>query len=300
MATAHVNGIDICYETSGDASGSPVLLVAGLAMQLIDWPEEYYERLGAAGHFVIRYDNRDIGLSTHFGELGQPDLQGLLEGRSPQMPYSLGDMADDAVGLLDHLGFEAAHVVGISMGGMIAQTIAIHHPARALSLCSIMSNTGDHTVGQPTAEAVAALLQPPPQGRAEAIDSAIRIWQVIGSPAYPFDVDLERQRVADAYDRSHDPEGVARQVAAILTASDRTEGLHAVRVPSLVIHGDSDTLVDVSGGEATAGAIPGAKLLILEGMGHDLPPELADRLLAAILENVAVAEKATPSARTEP
>jgi pimeloyl-ACP methyl ester carboxylesterase len=300
MATAHVNGIDLCYETSGDASGPPVLLIAGLDMQLIAWPEEYCERLGAAGHFVIRYDNRDIGLSTHLGEFGQPDLQGLLEGRNSEMPYSLGDMADDAVGLLDHLGLEAAHVVGISMGGMIAQTVAINHPGRVLSLCSIMSNTGDHAVGQPTAEAVAALLQPPPKDRKEAIDFAIRIWQVIGSPAYPFDVELERQRVADAYDRSHDPEGVARQAAAILTAGDRTEALHAVRVPTLVIHGDSDTLVDVSGGEATARAIPGARLLILEGMGHDLPPELADRLLTAILEHVAVVEKATPWVRTAP
>jgi pimeloyl-ACP methyl ester carboxylesterase len=298
MAIAHVNGIDLCYETSGDASGSPLLLIAGLDMQLIGWPAEYCDRLGAAGHLVIRYDNRDIGLSTHFSEHGQPDLAGLLEGRQPEMAYTLADMADDGAGLLEHLGIEAAHAVGISMGGMIAQTLAINHPGRLLSLCSIMSNTGDRTVGQPTAEAVTALLQPPPKDREEAIDFAIRIWEIIGSPAYPFDAKSERERVGDAYDRCHDPDGVARQAAAILAGGDRTEALGSVGVPTLVIHGDSDTLIDVSGGEATARAIPGAQLLIIEGMGHDLPSQLDDRLLGAILANVSTADGATRGAGT--
>jgi pimeloyl-ACP methyl ester carboxylesterase len=298
MPRAHVNGIDLCYETSGEATGSAVLLICGLDMQLIGWPEEYGDRLGAAGHLVIRYDNRDIGLSTHLSDLGRPDLAGLLGGRDPGVAYTLSDMADDAVGLLDHLGIEAAHVVGISMGGMIAQTFAIKHPGRLLSLCSIMSNTGDRSVGQPTAGAVAALLQPPPEDRAGAIDFAIRIWEVIGSPAYPFDVETERNRVGEAYDRSHDPDGVARQAAAILAASDRTDALGSVAVPTLVIHGDSDTLIDVSGGKATARAIPGAQLLVIEGMGHDLPPELYDPMIDAILANIEAADEATKGAGT--
>ncbi len=199
-------------------------------------------------------------------------------------------MASDAAGLLDHLGIESAHVVGISMGGMIAQSLAIDHGARLRSLCSIMSNTGNPGVGQPTAAALTALLQTPPKDRGEAIDFGIRIWQVIGSPAYPFDHEVAAEEIGAAYDRSHDPDGVARQAAAVLTAGDRTESLRRIRVPTLVIHGDSDSLVDVSGGVATAGAIPGAQLLIVEGMGHDLPVQLYDRLLDAIVTHAATVD----------
>jgi pimeloyl-ACP methyl ester carboxylesterase len=173
---------------------------------------------------------------------------------------------------------------------MIAQELAIKHPDRVRSLCSIMSNTGSRSVGQPSASAVAALLQPPPKGRDEAIEFGLGIWRVIGSPAYPSDPDLERERIGAAYDRSHDPDGVARQAAAIITAEDRTDGLKGVRVPTLVIHGDSDLLVDVSGGIATAAAIPDAQLLVIEGMGHDLPVQLYDRLVDAILAHVVAAE----------
>ena len=207
----------------------------------------------------------------------------MLAGRDPGVGYLLSDMAEDAAGLLDCLGIGSAHVVGISMGGMIAQTLAINHSERLRSLCSIMSNTGDPTVGQPTHEAIAALLQPPPQDKQGAIDFAMNIWRVIGSPAYPFDAEATRELVEAAYDRCHDPDGVARQAAAILASGDRTAALGDVRVPTLVIHGDSDPLVDVSGGRATAAAIPGAQLLIIEGMGHDLPVQLYDRVLDAVI-----------------
>lgn len=297
MAFARVNGIDICYEISGGASGLPLLLIAGLDMQLTGWPDECCDRLVAAGNLLIRYDNRDIGLSTHLADRGQPDLIGLLGGLEVGVPYTLADMADDAAGLLGHLGIESAHVVGISMGGMIAQALAIYHPDRVRSLCSIMSNTGNRAVGQPSVEAVAALLQLPPNGREEVIEFGLGIWRVIGSPAYPSDPEVERERIGKAYDRSHDPDGVARQAAAIITAEDRTDALKGVRVPTLVIHGDSDPLVDVSGGIATARAIPDAQLLVIEGMGHDLPVQLYDRIVDAILAHVAAAETLAGNAK---
>jgi len=293
MAIARVNGIEICYESTGAESDSPILLVAGLGMQLTGWPEEWCDRLAAAGHFVIRFDNRDIGLSTHLGEFGKPDLLGWLGGRDPNVGYGLADMADDAAGLLDHLGIESAHTVGISMGGMIAQVLAINHAPRVRSLCSIMSTTGDRAVGQPSAAAVTAVLRAAPETRAAAIDYAVEMFEIIGSPGYPPDVELDRERFAAAYDRDHDPDGVARQLGAILTSGDRTGALHQVSVSTLVIHGDSDPLIDVSGGDATAQAIPGADLLIVEGMGHDLPTQLYDRLLDAILRHVSTVDDMT-------
>ncbi len=293
MATAGINGIEICYESAGDESGSPILLVAGLGMQLTGWPEEWCDRLAAAGHFVVRFDNRDIGLSTHLVEYGKPDLLAWLGGRDPHAGYGLADMADDAVGLLEHLGIESAHVIGISMGGMIAQVLAINHARRVRSLCSIMSTTGDQAVGQPSAAAVNAMLRAAPETRAAAIDYAVEMFEVIGSPRYRSDEALDRERFAAAYDRDHDPDGVARQLGAILTSRDRTEALHQLSVPTLVIHGDSDPLIDVSGGEATARAIPGARLLIIEGMGHDLPTQLNDRLLDAILAHVSASDDVT-------
>jgi len=293
MPTARVNGIELCYESTGEESGSAILLVAGLGMQLTGWPEEWSERLAGAGHYVIRFDNRDIGLSAHLVEDGKPDLLAWLGGRDPNVGYGLADMADDAAALLEHLGVESAHVVGISMGGMIAQVLAINHAPRVRTLCSIMSTTGDHAVGQPSAAAVTTMLRGAPETRAAAIDYAVEMFGVIGSPGYPSDEELDRERFAAAYDRDHDPDGVARQLGAILTSGDRTEALHQVSVPTLVIHGDSDPLVDVSGGEATARAIPGARLLLIEGMGHDLPAQLYDRLLDAILTHVSAADDMT-------
>ncbi len=263
MTSAAANGITIEYETFGDPTSPPVLLIMGLGGQLIMWDEDFCTALADAGFFVIRYDNRDVGLSTWFD--GVP---------ANPPPYSLGDMADDAAGLLDALGVPAAHIVGASMGGMIAQTFAISHPERTLTLTSIMSTTGDRTVGQPTPEALAAIMVERPTTRDEAIELALKVAAITGSPGYARDERRERERLEQSYDRAFHPEGFQRQLAAIMTQPDRTEALGGVKVPTLVIHGTADTLVTPSGGEATANAVPGAKLTLISGMGHDLPTEL--------------------------
>ncbi len=285
MTRTAANGIQIEYETVGDRGATPLLLVMGLGGQLIAWDTELCEQLAERGFYVIRYDNRDVGLSTDFEDSPAPDLVALLGGDGSTAPYLLADMANDAVGLLDALGLAAAHVVGVSMGGMIVQQLAIDHPDRVLSLCSIMSTTGDRSVGQPSAEATAVLLQPPPADRAGFLDHEVATWRVISSPGFPFDEQRIRDRAGAAYDRRFLPSGVGRQLAAILASPDRTAGLGRVTVPSLVIHGDGDVLIDPSGGRATAAAIPGAGLLVVPGMGHDLPPVLWDTLVDAIVKN---------------
>jgi pimeloyl-ACP methyl ester carboxylesterase len=203
--------------------------------------------------------------------------------------YTIEDMADDAIGLLDELGVARTHVVGVSMGGMITQSLAINYPARFLSACSIMSTTGDRTVGAPTGEAVAALLRPPAVNREEAVAASLEGSRVISSPGFPFDVDLMTRRAEAAYDRSYCPEGTARQLGAILGSPDRTEGLRRVTIPFLVIHGEEDPLVTVSGGKATAAAVPGSELVLIPGMGHDLPDAAWDRIIDAIVANTALA-----------
>jgi pimeloyl-ACP methyl ester carboxylesterase len=268
MPSARANGIAIEYETFGDSASPPVLLIMGLGGQLIRWDTTFCAALADAGYFVIRFDNRDVGLSTWLDDLAP----------APP-PYSLVDMADDAAGLLDALGIRAAHVVGASMGGMIAQTFAITHPERTLTLVSIMSTTGDRGVGQPTPEALAALMSPRPATREEAIELGVKVSLVVGSPGFPSDEQRERDRVAASFDRANHPEGFARHLAAINSQPDRTEALGNVRVPTLVIHGAADPLVTPSGGQATADAIPGARLKLVPGMGHDLPPELFGELV---------------------
>jgi pimeloyl-ACP methyl ester carboxylesterase len=268
MPSVRANEITIEYETFGDSAAPPVLLIMGLGGQLIRWDASFCAALANAGYFVIRFDNRDVGLSTWFDGLA-PDPP----------PYSLVDMADDAAGLLDALGIRAAHVVGASMGGMIAQTFAITHPERTLTLVSIMSTTGDRSVGQPTPEALAALMAPRPATREEAIELGVKVSLVVGSPGYPQEEQRERDRVGASFDRAFNPQGFARQFAAINAQPDRTQALGNVRVPTLVIHGAADPLVTPSGGQATADAIPGAQLKLLPGMGHDLPPELFDELV---------------------
>lgn len=287
MPTAHGNGIDIEYVTAGDPSDPPLLLVMGLGAQLITWPEGFVDQLAARGFFTVRYDNRDSGLSTKFE--GVPDFVGLFGGDAGSVPYTIEDMADDAVALLDELGLGRVHVVGASMGGMITQALVINHADRFLSACSIMSTTGDRNVGAPTGEAVAALLRPPATSREEAVAASIEGSKVISSPGFPFDVDLATRRAEEAYDRSYCPDGTARQLAAILGASDRTEGLTRVTLPFLVIHGEGDPLVTVSGGKATAAAVPGSQILLFPGMGHDLPEELWDPIIDAIVANTALA-----------
>ena len=286
MPAAAANGITIEYETFGDPGAPPVLLIMGFTAQLTMWDEAFCTTLADAGHFVIRYDNRDVGLSTWLDDAGQPDLLELLGGTATA-PYSIGDMAADAAGLLDALALPSAHIVGVSMGGMIAQTFALDHPERTRTLTSIMSTTGDPAVGQPSADALAALVPPPPTSRQEAMDQGAMTWKIIGSPGYPFDEEAVRERAASFYDRAFHPAGNSRQLAAIVTQPDRTAALAGVTAPTLVIHGEADPLVDPSGGKATAAAVPGATLKLVPGMGHDLPAELTDEFVTELVGHFA-------------
>jgi pimeloyl-ACP methyl ester carboxylesterase len=289
MATARANGIDIEHDTFGDPADPPMLLIMGLGGQLIVWDDELCRRLAGHGFRVIRFDNRDVGLSTKIKEGPVPDVMAVMQGDRSSLAYELEDMAADTTGLLDALGIERAHIVGVSMGGMIAQVLAIDHPDRVLSLASIMSTTGDPGVGAPTPEAIAVLMRPPPQGRDEAIEREVETTKAIGSPGFPFDEERTRRRAAASYDRSFDPSGVARQLAAVLSAGDRSERLSRVDVPTVVIHGTADPLVTSSGGEATAKAIPGAELIMVEGMGHELPPGSWPTVVEAVVGNAAKA-----------
>ena len=283
---ARVGDLDLAYETFGNAGDPPVILVMGLATQMIGWPDDFCAGLAARGHFVVRFDNRDIGLSTHLDSAGAADVLAVLGGDTSSVPYALADLADDTVGLLDALGLGAVHVVGASMGGMIAQVLAIEHPRRVRSLTSIMSTTGDPTVGGPSEAALAVLLAPPASDREGAVQRVVDTYRVIGSPGFEFDESSVRDRAGLSFDRAYDPAGVARQLGAVLTTPDRTRDLKAVSVPTLVIHGSADALVNVDGGRATAAAVPGAELLVVEGMGHDLPreiwPEITDRICALV------------------
>jgi pimeloyl-ACP methyl ester carboxylesterase len=287
VATAHVNGIDIAYEVSGNPDDPALLLVMGLGAQLIVWPEEFINQLTKHGLYVISYDNRDVGLSTKFE--GLPEMTSLFGGDGSSATYSIEDMADDGVALLAHLGVAQAHVVGASMGGMITQAMVIKYPEVFVTATSIMSTTGDRTVGAPTGEALTALLRPIATTRDEAIAGSVAGAKVIGSPGYPTDDAVVAARAAEAYDRAFFPEGTARQLGAILSAVDRTEGLHGVTIPFLVIHGEADPLVQPSGGAATAAAVPGAKLITIPGMGHDLPTELIGQIVDAIVANTELA-----------
>jgi pimeloyl-ACP methyl ester carboxylesterase len=283
MPNACANGIELCYDTWGDASDATMLLVMGLGSQMIAWEPELCQMLADRGFHVVAFDNRDVGLSTHVD--AHVDVLGLLAAAgshaAPPVPYLLADMADDAVGLLDHLGVERAHLVGVSMGGMIVQSIAIRHQERVLTLTSIMSTTGDPDVGQPTGAAMEALVAPPAQTREHYEDAAVRHAHVWGSPGL-FDEAELRRRAGAAWDRGYDPKGTARQFAAILASGSRSDGLRALDLPTLVIHGTADTLVQPSGGERTASVIPDAKLVLVDGMGHDLSRPLWPMLVDAI------------------
>jgi pimeloyl-ACP methyl ester carboxylesterase len=281
MPRAKSNGIELEYETIGNPEDPALLLIMGFTAQLIAWDDAFCQLLADQGFHVIRYDNRDVGLSSRIE--GDVDLGELFSGAIKNIPYSLDDMADDAAGLLDALGIERAHIVGASMGGMIAQLVAIRHPEKTLSLCSIMSTTGDPTVGQPTPEAMAALMAPAATSRDAAIASGIATGRIL-SPVH-FDEAKAADRAGRSYDRAFDPKGVARQMAAIGTQADRTPALANVTVPALVIHGRPDPLVTVSGGEATAKAIPGAELLVFDEMGHDNPEPLWPEIVGAIIAN---------------
>ena len=285
-------GIEIAFERFGDSQAPPVLLIMGLGTQMLGWPDGFCASLADRGMHVIRFDNRDIGLSTHMTDAPAPDVGAALTGDSLSASYKLSDMAGDTVGLLDALELPSAHVVGASMGGMIAQTLAIEHPGRVRSLTSIMSSTGDPSVGQATRPTMAALLSSPATSREQAIERTLAIVRVIGSPGFELDEAEIRRRTGLAYDRSNDPVGVARQLVAIAASGDRTAALREVSVPTLVVHGADDPLVDVSGGRATAGAIAGAELAVFDGMGHDLPRALWAEIARRISELVEHADAA--------
>jgi pimeloyl-ACP methyl ester carboxylesterase len=280
-ATVASNGIEIAYETFGAPGARPLLLVMGLGAQMLAWHPEFCAALAAQDFFVTRYDNRDVGLSTHLHDAPPPDFAAAWRGDFSSASYRLEDMAKDAVGLLDALGLDGAHVVGASLGGMIAQTIAIFHPERVYSLTSIMS-TPWVGIGSPTPEARAALLAPPPTNRAEAIERTVRNQKIFGSPGYPMDEAWIREVAGQAYDRCFDPLGVARQQLAIWASGDRTRALAHVKAPALVVHGDADPLIQLPGGQATAAALPDAELLVIPGMGHNLPRDVWPTLVAAI------------------
>ncbi|MGY1687454.1 alpha/beta fold hydrolase [Geodermatophilus sp. SYSU D00867] len=282
VQTTRAGDVELAYETFGSPGDPPLLLVMGLATQMIGWPDEFCRMLAARGLYVVRFDNRDIGLSTHLDDAGAPDVLAVMGGDHSGVPYRLADMADDTAALLDALGIDSAHVVGASMGGMIAQTLAVRHADRVRSLTSIMSTTGDPAVGAPAEAAIGVLLAPPATDRESAVQRAVDTYRVIGSPGFEFDEHGLRERAGLSFDRAHNPAGVARQLAAILASPDRTAELARVAVPTLVVHGEHDALIDVSGGRATAAAIPGAELLVVDGMGHDLPRVLGPQLVVRI------------------
>jgi pimeloyl-ACP methyl ester carboxylesterase len=280
-----VGDIEICFETFGDPADPAVLLVMGLGTQMLGWHEDFCKDLAARGFYVIRYDNRDIGRSTILSSAPVPSLGQILRRDKRAASYSLAEMAADGVGLLDHLEIERAHLVGVSMGGMIAQTVAARHPSRTRSLTSIMSNTGARFSGQPALKTYPVLLGKAPSDRDGFIDRAAKMWGIIGSPGFEQDELELRAMIALSFDRGPSPAGTARQLGAIIASGDRRSELRAVQAPTLVIHGDADKLVSPSGGRATAKAIDGARLITIPGMGHDLPRAAWPQILDAITQH---------------
>jgi pimeloyl-ACP methyl ester carboxylesterase len=288
------NGIELAYQEIGDPSGDPLLLIMGLATQMLAWDEDFCAMLAGRGFRVIRFDNRDIGHSTKIDSAGVPKRIDMLLGRgSPS--YRLRDMAEDTAGLMDHLGIESAHLVGASMGGMIAQTVAIRHPQRVRSLVSMMSSTGNRWLGLPAWKAFGALFARPAAGREAAIEQTLRTFKIIGSPGYPMDEAHFRELAAASYDRSRGRAGVARQLHAITASGDRTVELERLRLPAAVLHGGSDPLIRPAAGRATAKAIRDSHLRIFEGMGHDLPPQLWPDFVDEIAAAAARADEPTHS-----
>ena len=276
MPKAKSNDIELEYDTFGSSDHDPLLLVMGIGAQMIQWHEDFCQQLADREHYVIRFDNRDIGLSTKFSHAGVPDIAAIVASRQggiqpPKPPYTLDDMADDAIGLLDFLDIEKSHICGASMGGMIVQAMAIRHPGRIHTMTSIMSTTGNPELPPAEPEAMGALLSPPANSREESIERALRISRAIGGRGFEVDEDDRRKRAGIAYDRSFFPEGFARQMAAIVAHGNRKPALAGVEIASLVIHGKDDPLVPLAGGIDTHEALPNAELVVVEGMGHDMP-----------------------------
>ena len=276
-------GIELCYQTFGDPDDDPLLLVMGLGGPMTWWDPDLCAAFARAGFYVVRYDNRDTGRSTVLdGKVSRSALVRAFTGTRVRAPYSMADLADDAFGLLDHLGLESAHVAGVSMGGMIVQTMAIAQPERVRSLTTIMSTTGKRTVGWQHPSLMPSLLASRKAGREAYVRTSTEFWKLIGSPDYPQPDEKVRSRAEETYDRGISTAGVMRQMLAVLTQPNRAPRLRSVRVPTLVVHGLADKMVHVSGGRATAAAIPGAELLLITGMGHDLPPALFETVVSAV------------------
>ena len=291
MPQTTANGITIEYDEHGDKNAPPLLLVMGLGAQMTLWPQELVDALVERGFRVIRYDNRDIGLSHKMEGAKAPGIVKLMLlsrfGLKPKVPYTLADMADDGIGLLDALGIAKAHIVGASMGGMIAQHMAFSHPERVLTLTSIMSTTGNRKLPQATREAMTALTKRPESMDEEVlVEHGVKVATAIGSPGYRSDPGKVRERSRALIKRSFYPQGMPRQLAAIIADGDRRERLQSVKAPTLVIHGEADPLVPLAGGQDTAAHIAGARLKTIPGMGHDLPLELVDEIADAIAEHV--------------
>jgi pimeloyl-ACP methyl ester carboxylesterase len=294
---ARAGAVELCYETFGDPADPALLLIMGLGTQMIAWDPAFCGQLVDCGFHVIRYDNRDIGRSTHFDSVRPPNPSEILTRRIKHPAYLLNDMADDAVGLLDALDIDRAHVVGASMGGMIAQVVAVRHPDRVRSLTSIMSTTGGRLVGQPAPRVFPFFLRRREEDPAAAAERMVKLFGVIGSPGFPRDVERLRALIRESIARSaNDMAGTGRQLAAVLASGNRTRDLARITAPTLVIHGTSDRMVGKSGGRATSRAIPGARMELIEGMGHDLPPGAWPRIVDLIAEHARAADGAAEPA----
>ena len=289
------NGIELAYQEVGDPDGEPMLMIMGLGTQMLAWDEELCSMLAERGLRVIRFDNRDIGHSTMIDSAGMPGRLDMMRGRRDRAPYLLTDMADDAFGLMDHLGIDAAHVVGASLGGMIAQTMAITHPERVSSLVSMMSTTGNRRVGWPHWRALPILFADYPRSREAYIQQVSRTFEVIGSPGFPRDPQRLGDMAGRMWDRSHNPAGVLRQMYAVTASGDRTPALRKLDLPTTVLHGTADRLVRPAGGRATAKAIPGARLRMFKGMGHDLPRQLWPEFVEEFVGTVARGTETEPA-----
>lgn len=292
------SGITLCYERIGDPGDPTILLVAGLGQQLLMWPDDFCANLVERGFEVVRFDNRDSGCSTHVATRAPTPLQ-LVRRRFARDQYDLGDMANDAAGLIEALDSGPVHVVGASMGGMIAQMLAAHHPQQVRTLTSIFSNTGKRRTGQPALSTYRLMMRRPATEREAVGDAAVRIFRHISSRGFPFDEDYVRALALRSFDRGYQPEGTMRQLAAIIRSGDRTRALARIEAPTLVVHGDRDRMVNPSGGRATAAAIPGARLVTIEGLGHDLPAGVRPRLVELVAEHVSGADRAEAPSRAE-
>jgi pimeloyl-ACP methyl ester carboxylesterase len=291
-----VGDIELCHEAFGDRAAEPLLLIMGLGTQMVGWPDGFCRELADRGFYVVRFDNRDIGRSTHLDHLPTPTVSQLLRRSKRAAPYCLEDMAADAAGLLDALDLAPAHVVGASMGGMIAQGLAADHPGSVRTLCSIMSTTGSRWAGQPALRLYPYLLRRAPGDRERFIDHTVTLLQAIGSTGFEQDEDEVRRVAALSYDRGPNGPGTGRQLAAILASGDRTAAVRRIVAPTVVIHGTADRLVRPSGGRATAKAIRGAELVTIPGMGHDLPRAAWPRIIDAIAGNAKRAPAAVEAA----